>query len=270
MEQGTGAITEYIDVAQVSLYVFWIFFAWLIYYIRRTDRREGYPLETDHPRRVIGSIGGLIPKPKEYKLPHGEPSHFAPRSERENDPIAAHRLAPFAGAPLVPNGENPMLDRVGPASYAKRRDTPELTYEGHVLIQPMSKAEGFHVAKEDKDPRGYQMVGYDDEVGGTVTDIWVDVSDQLVRFLEVDVGGKTVLTPIAFVSISNYKKRCKVHAILGSQFKDVPALKNPEQVTALEEDMISAYYAGGRLYATPERAEPLAPAIPLYLGGEFR
>ncbi len=40
-------ITEYIDVAQLTLYAFWIFFAGLIIYLRREDKREGYPLESD-------------------------------------------------------------------------------------------------------------------------------------------------------------------------------------------------------------------------------
>jgi photosynthetic reaction center H subunit len=44
---GTGAITQYIDVAQLVLYLFWIFFAGLIYYLRRENQREGYPMETD-------------------------------------------------------------------------------------------------------------------------------------------------------------------------------------------------------------------------------
>ena len=38
---GIGAFTRYIDVPQVILYVFWIFFAGLIYYLRREDKREG-------------------------------------------------------------------------------------------------------------------------------------------------------------------------------------------------------------------------------------
>ena len=42
----TGAITPYIDVAQVVLYVFWAFFAGLIYYLQREAHREGYPMET--------------------------------------------------------------------------------------------------------------------------------------------------------------------------------------------------------------------------------
>ena len=37
---------QYIDGAQIALYAFWIFFAGLIIYIRREDKREGYPLES--------------------------------------------------------------------------------------------------------------------------------------------------------------------------------------------------------------------------------
>ena len=45
----TGAITGYIDVAQLVLYAFWIFFAGLIFYLRREDKREGYPLVFERP-----------------------------------------------------------------------------------------------------------------------------------------------------------------------------------------------------------------------------
>src|ERR1700755_1464410 len=38
-------LTAYMDVAQVVLYGFWIFFAGLIFYLRREDKREGYPLQ---------------------------------------------------------------------------------------------------------------------------------------------------------------------------------------------------------------------------------
>jgi photosynthetic reaction center H subunit len=37
---------EYIDAAQIALYAFWIFFAGLIIYLRREDKREGYPLDS--------------------------------------------------------------------------------------------------------------------------------------------------------------------------------------------------------------------------------
>jgi photosynthetic reaction center H subunit len=43
---GIGAITTNIDVAQLVLYAFWIFFAGLIYYLVRENHREGYPMDT--------------------------------------------------------------------------------------------------------------------------------------------------------------------------------------------------------------------------------
>jgi photosynthetic reaction center H subunit len=48
-----------------------------------------------------------------------------------------------------------------------------------------------------------------------------------------------------------------VHAVYARHFSDVPALKNPDQVTKLEEEKISAYYGGGTLYADAKRSEPL-------------
>ena len=44
-----GQITQNIDVAQVVLYTFWAFFAYLIFWLRREDKREGYPLEFERP-----------------------------------------------------------------------------------------------------------------------------------------------------------------------------------------------------------------------------
>jgi photosynthetic reaction center H subunit len=46
-------------------------------------------------------------------------------------------------------------------------------------------------------------------------------------------------------------------SILASQFAEVPGLKNPDVITSLEEEKITAYYGAGTLYATPERQEPL-------------
>src|ERR1700748_969973 len=47
---GFGAFTRYIDIPQVVLYLFWIFFVGLIWYLRGEDKREGYPLVRDFER----------------------------------------------------------------------------------------------------------------------------------------------------------------------------------------------------------------------------
>jgi hypothetical protein len=56
-----GAITQYIDVAQIVLYAFWIFFFSLLVYLRREDKREGYPLESDRTDRYRPHPGAGLP-----------------------------------------------------------------------------------------------------------------------------------------------------------------------------------------------------------------
>ena len=118
-----GAVTGYIDVAQIALYAFWIFFAGLIIYLRKEDKREGYPLESDRSGRVRVEGFPAMPAPKTFKLAGGGTVQ-APSGARDLRPIAAQPLGAHLGAPLSPTG-NPMLDAVGPASYAERADHPD-------------------------------------------------------------------------------------------------------------------------------------------------
>lgn len=253
----TGAITGYIDVAQVVLYVFWIFFAGLIFYLRREDRREGYPLESDPTGKVKDKGFLYIPEPKTFVLAHGGTSE-APDFKRDDRPLAVKRTAAWPGAPLEPTG-NPMTDAVGPASYAERADTPDLTLEGEPKIVPMRTLGDFSIASNDPDPRGKPVMGADGVQAGTVKDAWVDRSEILIRYYEVELAGdgaKSVLLPAPCARV-NGKGTVSVNAILASQFADVPATAKPDQVTLLEEDRIVGYYAGGNLYATSERLDPL-------------
>jgi photosynthetic reaction center H subunit len=249
----------YLDVAQVTLYVFWIFFLCLIYYLRREDKREGYPLDS------TGLSGGVVhgfirmPEPKTYLLRDG---HTATLPNHKNDrrDVALAPIAPWPGAPMGPTG-NPMLDGVGPGSYADREDVPELNIDNVPCIVPLRLAEGTYLEARDPDPRGMKVLGADDETGGVVTDVWVDRAEALIRYLEVEVtiegGTRRVLLPLPFAKIDGRRSRVWVKAILGSQFADVPATKSLDQVTKLEEDRIVGYYGAGTLYATPARQEPL-------------
>ena len=246
----------YIDLAQIVLYLFWGFFASLIFYLLRENKREGYPLDTDRfgDRVVVQGWPG-IPDPKTYKLRDGR-EVITPDRKPDRRPIAAEPVAPHPGAALTPTG-NPMLDGVGPASYAQRSDTPDTTYEGGPKLLPLRVATDHHLDDRDPDPRGLPVFGADGAVAGTVVDAWVDQSEALIRYLELEVEGsrRRVLLPINFTRIN--RRGVKVGAILASQFADVPALRNPDQVTLLEEDRICGYYGGGLLYATPQRLEPL-------------
>jgi photosynthetic reaction center H subunit len=251
----TGALTSYLDVAQVVLYAFWIFFAGLIIYLRREDKREGYPLESDRKNvKVVGFPS--MPAPKTFLLPHGGGTRTAPREEPAYD-VNATPIAPWPGAPLQPVGD-PMLARVGPGACPEREDVPDLTFEGEPKIVPLRVATDYAVAERDPDPRGMTVLGADGEIGGTVTDVWVDRGEPQIRYLEVSVtGGPTVLLPINFCRFNKPMEQVRVDAILASQFANVPVLRNPDQVTLREEDLITSYYGGGKLYATPSRCEPL-------------
>lgn len=259
-----GSITESIDVAQIAIYLFWIFFFGLVWYIRTEDRREGYPLESDQTGEYDRNPWLFVPEPKTYLLPHGHgeyqlPRPVAVREEIRSRPIKAERASDFSGAPLVPIGD-PMHAAVGPGSYTLRSDRPDLTAEGDVKIVPLRVADEFRVAAKDVDPRGARVVACDRRVAGTVVDMWVDRSEQMVRYLEVKLEGeeRTVLLPVPFHTYKEVRREMLVYvnAITAEQFKHVPMTADPNSVTLLEEDMIQAFYGAGQLYATPERAEP--------------
>jgi len=254
----TVGAAHYIDVAQVVLYAFWIFFAGLIYYLLKENKREGYPLDSDRSDRAPRvEIQGFprMPKPKTYLLAHGGTA-VAPDFRKDRREIHARPTAGHPGAALEPTGD-PLRDGVGPAAYAERSDTPDLTIDGVPRIVPMRVAGDFSIAARDDDPRGLPVIGADGGVAGTVRDVWVDRSEVIARYYEVELHGVAtrVLLPVNFSVI--VRQRIEVAAILAQQFAGVPALRSPDQVTRLEEDRIMGYYGGGTLYATPSRMGPV-------------
>jgi len=195
---------------------------------------------------------------KTFLLPHGG-ERTAPRIEAR-ETFAAVPSAVWPGAPLIPTGD-PMIDGVGAASYARRPDQPEMTWEGEPKIQPLRVAREYSLASEDPEIIGWTVVAADGVVVGTIVDAWIDRSEALLRYIEValtaPLAARTVLMPSGFASLRRKTREAHVYALLGAQFANVPTLRNADQVTLLEEDKISGYFAGGLLYATPERSEPL-------------
>jgi photosynthetic reaction center H subunit len=252
-----GIFSGHNDLAVWVLYAFWIFFAGLIYYLHRENKREGYPLVPD-----TGGRGKVVegfpftPSPKTFKLLNG--SSIVVDGRPDTRPIAAKAIAPWPGAPLEPTGD-PMKDGVGPAAYAVRRDTADTLASGAHRLLPLRVATDFYPDPHDSDPRGMDVVGADGKVAGKVVDLWIDRAEYMMRYLEVEVAenGRRVLLPAMFSDIKGSKGCVVVEALLARHFADVPGLKKPDEVTLLEEDMICGYYGGGTLYAVPSRSEPL-------------
>lgn len=255
-----GEITSYLDVAQLTLYAFFAFFGGLVIYLRREDKREGYPLLSDRSGSVTVQGFPAIPEPKAFLTPEGH-MVYAPQTTEDIPRPGLMPAAPWPGAPMIPTG-NPLIDGVGPASWANRRDEPELTWEGEPAIAPLRVVSGTDVAPDDVNPIGMEVIAADGLVAGVVREIWTDRLEPQIRYLEVEIpleggSGRHILLPMGFARIDKRRGLIKVASLLASQFAHVPALKSTEQITKLEEDKITAYFGGGHLYATPARLGPV-------------
>ena len=250
-----GAIGN-LDVAQITLYFFWLFFAGLVFYLRKEDRREGYPLEGDSQWGAKNRDFIWIPAPKTFLRWDGQ-KVTAPNYKEDRRPINGTKTEPWGGAPLTPTGD-PLLANVGPGSYAQRSDIPYKTAEGHDLLAPLRVATNFAVPAGAANPTGYAVVGADRIQGGVIRDLWVDRAESILRYYEADLPtGRRVMIPIHFASIDSKRRTVTVNALNAAQFANVPAIKDADRITLLEEDKISAYYGAGTLYATVDRVEPL-------------
>ena len=253
----TGTAFGEVDLAAIAIWLFWGFFALLVYYIQRENMREGYPLENDDGEAASNQGPFPVPSDKTFLLPHGRGEVTVPSGQRGDRPdLPMKRTAASEGFPLDPTGD-PMIDGIGPASWAPRRDVPELDGHGHPKIVPMSKSEGFYHAA-GPDPRGRAVMSGDGEQVGTISDMWVDAPEQLVRYLEISLdpkwGSGKRLVPMTMAQL--WGGKVKINSIYAKHFANVPNHSSETQVTLLEEEKISAYYGGGHLYADSSRQEP--------------
>lgn len=246
------------DLASLSIWLFWVFFAGLIIYIQRENMREGYPMEDDEGNKSSNPAMWPIPSDKTFKLPHGRGDVTVPSGQApERADIAMKRSVSANGYPLEPTGD-PMLDGVGPASWAPRKDWPELDGHGHPKIIPMVAKDAFSV-KSGRDPRGLPVMSGDNEIVGRVVDMWIDEPEQMVRYLEYTLDAKwgtgNRLVPLTMARIG--KDKVTIRSLYGKHFGTVPQHASATQVTVLEEDKICGYYGGGTLYADSARQEAL-------------
>jgi len=153
----TPATPVFLDAAALSLYIFFAFFAGLIYYLTRENKREGYPMINELPDRpAFATMHGFpeTPPPKVFRLHYPEGATVVQGVRPERD-VSAQLIpeAPYPGTAFVPTGDA-MKDGVGPAAYADRADEPDLAFDDHKpKIVPLRAAPGWHIAHEDPDPR---------------------------------------------------------------------------------------------------------------------
>lgn len=260
------------DVTALVLTVFTLFFFGLIIYLRREDRREGYPIEDDITGKPEPAFGLFFAaQPKAFHFADGRADVLKPDGLHDDWELNAARR-PVSGTPLQPVGD-PMLAGVGPGAYARRSTLPDRTAHGELKVAPMRDSPGFFIPGHDPDPRGYAVRGVDGAVAGVVADVWIDRGEIMIRYLEVELAGpataqglsvvgavtsgRRVVLPLTMAVINRGKATVTTDAITAAQFADVPRLANPDEMTRDEEERVCAYYGAGYLYATPARSEPL-------------
>ncbi len=245
------------DAAELAFWAFFLFFIGLLVYLRREDRREGYPLEDEVTGRV-DTPGGVLSgaTPKTFSMPFGRGIVTTPTKGREKVDIAGKRTFASPGAPYYPTG-NPLVDGIGPAAWADRAKHTDLDGEGRNRIVPIGAAEHISVHTRDADPRGMTVIAADGAVAGTISDLWVDRAEHVIRYLEVNTGTAKVLAPMAMSKIKGGKRQVVIDAINAADFAGVPQPVTPGQVTFYEEERIVAYFGGGYLYANRARQEPI-------------
>lgn len=249
-------LTAGIDVALLVFWAFVLFFICLVFYLRREDRREGYPLEDETTGR-IQTVGGPLhtASTKSFLLPFGHGIVTAPTQGREPVAIAARRTERSGGAPYAPTG-NPLADGIGPAAWADRAKRPDIDMEGRPRIVPLGNAIGYGIAREDSDLSGWPVVGADGAVAGHVSALWIDTADRLVRYIQLAGEGGPLLAPMMMAKVDRRRRRIVIDALNAAQFAGVPRLEATDQITLYEEERVQAYFGGGYLYANAARQEP--------------
>lgn len=245
-----------IDLVEILFSLFWLFFIGLVLYLHRESKREGYPLVSDRSDSITVQGFPAIPAPKTFHLPDGRTVQ-APRDEGPDTDFRGEPAGGHPGAPIDPSGD-PLTARVGPGSWSKRPDIPEPTLEGAPRIVPLRVATSHHVDENDIDPRGMPVVGADGKSVGEVSDVWIDLAEPQIYYLEVASTDGSKMVPFGFADIDKQNAQIKVNALYSHQFENVPKLASPDQITMLEEDKIVGYFGGGLLFADEKRGEPLA------------
>jgi photosynthetic reaction center H subunit len=242
------AITQDIDIPQLMVAIFILFFIGLVYYLRREDRREGYPLVDDE--RLGMAPDSLAPPAKVFLLLEGGTTQMPHRELPSR--MLGRAVDRHPGAPLVPLGD-PLEAEIGPGAYPMRKDVPLMAH-GSPQVVPLRVSRDWSVMAGDIDPRGFTVFDLRHDAVGTVRELWVDRSVKILRYLEVSLApslgqavGDSVLVPIYYAAISR-RRLVRVRALLAPHFARIPRTAQPDRISAREEDRLNAFFSGAQFY----------------------
>ena len=242
-----------LDGAILCVAAFVLFFAGLVYHLRREDKREGYPLEMERPDGSIYHEGGIppVPEPKVFYRPHDRGIALAPRTE-EPEPVRPGVRPPPIGYPLDP-GPDPLMEGVGAASWTRiREEKPDLDVEGSPKLIPLNDNPEYYIPAGDPDPRGWDLYSADNRKVGKVHDLWFNRAEFFLRYYEVTVDGEEGrrLIPAFFAEALPQDEIVRVTSLVEKDVRRVPLRADGDCITMREEDRLNGFFAGGLVYST--------------------
>ena len=248
-------LTAFIDLPDLAFWAFVLFFLLLVLWIRREDKREGYPMQASpFDRTELSGFPDPPGEPRTYMLNEGGETvapHFYAQPE-----LRARPLYPFDGTPLMPAG-HPLDSPLGPGAWVMRRDEPMLTEKGELMLQPLRLLDDWHVERGEADPRGMPVFDWRWKPVGVVRDLWVDRSIKILRLLEVELdagvvpagyGLGRILVPIYHTDIAERAREVHITALEAHQLAGIPMPASLDRITAREDERLNAYFAAGRFY----------------------
>ncbi len=254
-----GSITSHIDAAETAVWIFFIGFAIVVYFLRKMDKREGYPMKASpfDPTPLLG-----FPPPAEptaFRMMEGGET-VAPHHEPE-PPTTAVPFDRFDGTPLVPTGDL-LTTPLGPGAWTMRREEPLVTETGESMLQPMRLLPEWSVLHGDLDLRGRPVLDRRFFRAGIVRDLWIDRSAKMIRLFEVTLdepAQRSVLVPIWHTDIRQHDREIRVTALLAAQFGGIPRPEHPDELGAREHARIDAYFAAAHFYRDAEIGPATTP-----------
>ncbi len=251
-------LTAGIDVALLVFYAFVLFFIGLIFYLRREDRREGYPLEDTVTGRHLSPGGPMHTASTQVASCCRSIMARSPRRPRAASRSTSPRGAPIASpARLMPRPAirwpTASARRPGPIAPS----APIIDMEGHPRIVPLSAADGYRVSDKDPDLDGLAG-GRCRRRGRRHRQRPVDRHRRPAGALYPADRRKAapLLAPMMMAKVDKRRRRVVVDALNAAQFAAAPRPATPGQITLYEEDRVQAYFGGGYLYANASRQEP--------------
>ncbi|NCQ62841.1 MAG: hypothetical protein GW757_02775 [Alphaproteobacteria bacterium] len=249
----TQNVVGNLDVAILCVIAFVSFFLGLVVYLRREDKREGYPVE------VAGMFGRVqraegfpaMPRPKLFYRPHDRGVIQAPRLEEPEPVRPGQRLPPMA-IPLDP-GPDPLEEGIGAAAYTRNREElPDLDVEGEPKLISLNDNPEYYIPDGDPDPRGWVLLSADEKQVGQVHDLWFNRAEFFLRYYEVSINGAEGrrLVPAFFAEALPCDRVVRATTLVADDMRRTPVRADGTCITMREEDRLNGFYAGGLRFSS--------------------